>query len=67
MARDDFAEERVDVCIVDNDRQEVADLAAVAVEDDDPVAMGAAGELKSRAVGCRLSAVGKKAWPRADR
>src|SRR5689334_14762986 len=45
-----FTEERMGVGIVDDDWQEVPDLAGIAVEDDDPVAMRAAGELKGVAM-----------------
>ena len=59
VAGDDFAEEGVGVGVVDEDGECVADLARVAVEDDDAVAGGAAGELERVAVGCRLSAFGQ--------
>src|SRR5262245_43559876 len=50
----DFAEERVGVGGVDDDWQEVPDLAGIAVEDDDAVAVGATGELKMGARGWGL-------------
>jgi hypothetical protein len=46
MPRHHFTEERVGVGVVDDDGEEAADLARVAVEDDDAVAVGAAGELE---------------------
>ena len=45
MARYDFAEKSVGVGVVDHDRQELADLPAIALEHDDAVAIRAAGEL----------------------
>jgi hypothetical protein len=42
MPGDDFAEERVGVGVVNGDGQELADLAAVAVEYHDAVALRAA-------------------------
>src|SRR4051812_8280914 len=43
--------------IVDDDRQIVADLAGVAFEDDDSVAVGAASELEGSGVRCQVSGV----------
>src|SRR4051812_43678783 len=55
------------VGIVNDDWQRVANLAWVALENDNPVAMGAAGELKCMAVGRRQPAFslffGGFAWP----
>ena len=45
MLGDDQPKQRVDAGVVDVDWQGLADLAAVAVEDDDAVAHGSAGEL----------------------
>ena len=55
----DFAEERMSVGVVNNDRQRMANLAWVAFENDNPVAMGAAGELE-RAVGLSAAEVGNQ-------
>jgi hypothetical protein len=47
VARGYLAEQGVGVGIIDDDRQEMADLAGIAVEDGDAVAVSAAGELRS--------------------
>src|SRR3989304_4513758 len=47
MLRDHLTEQRVGVGVENANRQELADLAAIALEDDDPVAIRAARQLQA--------------------